>query len=247
VLRVTRLTKKSLPLCYCLRMRNRVECFFVFKRPLGHGQTKNSYLEFVTGRMQRQIFVIDDDEQVCQAIRRTLEREGWEVTTFSRAADCLNSPRLENCDLVISDVKMPGMDGMKLLDELKHRVPWLPVVMMTAFGDVPMAARAFKKRTVVDFFEKPVKREALLSAVKAAIGRRGPRDPLLGKALSKAERRVLLLLLEGKSNKEAAHMLARSVRTVEVHRGRIMKKLGVDNLVDLVKAAYATGLAEPPS
>ena len=200
----------------------------------------------MAGSRKQHIFVIDDDPGVCEAIRRTLEQEDWKVTTFADASSCLEDSHFQDCDLVISDVKMPGMDGIELLIELKRRASWLPVLIITAFGDVPMAARAFKEGTV-DFIEKPMERDALVSAVRAALRKLGGRDSLLGKSLTRAEMRVLHLILDGKSNKEAARVLARSVRTVEVHRSHIMKKLGVDNLVDLVKTAYATGLAEPPS
>jgi len=135
---------------------------------------------------------------------------------------------------------------MDVLAEVRRRAPWLPVVLMTDFGDVRTAARAFKMG-VDDFIEKPIGRETLLLAAEAALARMTPRDPLLGTSLTRAERRILHLILQGRSNKETARLLNRSVRTIEVHRNRIMKKMGVGNLVDLVKRAYEMRFAVPRS
>ena len=196
--------------------------------------------------MKQHILVIDDDQKICEAIRRTLEQEGRKVTSFTSAADCLERPHFVECDLVITAVEMPGTSGMDVLAEVRRRAPWLPVVLMTAFGDVRTAAKAFKMGAD-DFIEKPVGRETLLLAVEAALERITPRDPLLGTSLTRAERRILYLILQGKSNKETARLLNRSVRTIEVHHNRIMKKMGVGSLVDLVKRAYEMGFAVPRS
>jgi FixJ family two-component response regulator len=193
---------------------------------------------------KQHVLVIDDDQKVCQAIRKTLEQEGWKVTSFASAADCLGRPHFPDCDLVIADVEMPRVGGIDVLAEVRRRAPWLPVVLMTDFGDVRTAARAFKMGAD-DFIEKPIGRDTLLSTVEAALARMTPRDPLLGTSLTRAERRILNLILQGRSNKETARLLNRSVRTIEVHRNRIMKKMGVGNLVDLVKRAYEMGFAVP--
>ena len=198
----------------------------------------------MTRNTKPHIFVIDDDQMVREAVCNVLKQKDWKVTSFASAVDCLNISHFQDCDLIISDVKMPDVSGMELLTEVKRRAPWLPVLLMTAYGDIPMTAKAFKKGTD-DFLEKPLDRHILISAVKAALWRITPRDPLLGKLLTKAEKHVLRLIMDGMSNKEAAYSLSRSVRTVEVHRTRIMAKLGVNNLVDLVKRAYEMGLVEP--
>ena len=197
-------------------------------------------------KMKQHVLVIDDDQKVCRAIRKTLEQEGRKVTSLTIAADYLERPHFADCDLVIADVEMPGASGMDVLAEVRRCAPWLPVVLMTDFGDVRTAARAFKMGAD-DFIEKPIGRETLLLAVEAALARITPRDPLLGTSLTRAERRILHLILQGRSNKETAHLLNRSVRTIEVHRNRIMKKMGVGNLVDLVKRAYEMRFAVPRS
>jgi len=191
---------------------------------------------------QRHIFLVDDEANVREAIRGTLEGNGFSVTCFANADDCLEQLRANpKCDLIITDVKMPEMDGIELLTEIKHCAPWIPVLLVTGKGDVPMTAKAFK-RGATDFMQKPLTRDVLLSTIDSILKRYRPSDPLLGKVLTGAEARILHLILDSKSNKEIAYLLTRSVRTVEVHRRNIMKKFGVNNVVDLVKRATQMGL-----
>jgi FixJ family two-component response regulator len=138
---------------------------------------------------------------------------------------------------------MPDMDGIELLTETKRIAPWLPVLVITGYGDVPMAVRALKAGAL-DFIEKPLNRKRFLSAVEAALQRSAPLDRLLGKALTRVEMRILQLILDGKSNRDIAEMFHRSLRTIEVHRNRLMRKLGVSSVVALVRRAVALGLAE---
>jgi FixJ family two-component response regulator len=149
------------------------------------------------------------------------------------------------CDLLITDVKMPGMNGIELLTEVRSLAPWLPVLLVTGYGDVPMVTSAFKAGAV-DFVEKPLDRQTLLSAVESVLKQINPSDPTLGKALTRTERRVLRLLLDGKTNKEIGVLFGRNIRTIEMHRDRIMRKLGVKNTVELVKRATVLGLVELP-
>jgi two-component system response regulator FixJ len=194
-------------------------------------------------RMKRNVFLVDDDPKILQAAREALESVGLKVTCFTCARDCLEKIVGKKCDLLVTDVRMPGINGMELLAEVRHSAPWLPVLILTAYGDIPMAARAFKNGAL-DFIEKPFSRETLISAVEDTLRKTGPVDTLLGKSLSKTEMRVLPLLLDGKGNKETALLLNRSVRTIENHRSHIMRKLGADNLIDLFKRAAAMGLVE---
>jgi FixJ family two-component response regulator len=136
---------------------------------------------------------------------------------------------------------MPGMDGIELLAQVKHIAPWLPVLVITGYGDIPMAVKALKLGAS-DFIEKPVDRQTLLSTVELLLSKVTPPDTLRGKALTRVEMGVLRLILDGKSNSEIAFLRHRSVRTIEDERCRIMHKLGVDNVVDLVKRAVAMGL-----
>lgn len=192
-------------------------------------------------RFQQHVFLVDDEPRLLAAARETLESIGLKVTCFSRGSDCLNQIAGRRCDLLVTDVRMPGVDGMALLAETRHVAPWLPVLIFTAYADVEMTAKAFKGG-VSDFIQKPFDRETLIFSVRSILEKRGPVDGLLGKPLSRMEMMVLRHILAGKSNKETARILNRSERTVENHRSRLMRKLGVDNVVDLCKRAQAMGL-----
>lgn len=196
----------------------------------------------MTSNTKQHIFFVDDEPGVRKAVGVTLEQNGFAVSCFASAADCLKQMDFQRCDLLITGVKMPEMDGIELLTEVKRRAPWVPVLVVTGYGDVPIAARAFKKGAD-DFMEKPLEGQALLSAVESTLRRISPADALLGKSLTPAEMRILRLILDSKSNKEMAYLLKRSVRTVEVHRSRIMRKFGVNSVVNLVKRAIEMKLA----
>lgn len=194
------------------------------------------------------IFIVDDDEDMRTAICVLLKRNKYECTCFASAQECLmklheiSRDYSQGCDLLIADVKMPTKGGIELLNEIKASIPWLPVVLMTAYADIPMSVKALKTGAF-DFVEKPINEEKLIRIVESALLKESAnKDPLRGKPLTRTERIVLCLILEGIGNKRIAYILERSERTIEVHRSHIMRKLGVDNVVDLVKRATAMGL-----
>jgi len=196
------------------------------------------------------VFVVDDDECIRAAVCAILRRAKYDCIDFPDVASCLEELKAQNrdlaegCDVLITDVKMPGKDGMELLQEVRAAFPWIPVIMMTAYGSIPMSVQAVKIGAF-DFIEKPVDETRLLSLVESALLKEAElHDPLVGKPLTRTERIVLCLILEGISNKRIAYILERSERTIEVHRSRVMRKLGVDNLVDLVKKSTAMGWTE---
>ena len=193
---------------------------------------------------KKSIFVVDDELKVRKVVARTLTQFGAEVSCFGSATDCLEQLRLQECDLLITDVKMPGMDGIELVRSAKRIAPWLPILVITGYGDVPMAVRVVNAGAV-DFIEKPLQRQSLLASVQSALKQNDPENLLRGKSLTKKEIVILRLILLGRSNKEIAFILHRSIRTIEDHRRKIMRKLDVDNVVDLVKSAAAMGLVEP--
>lgn len=186
------------------------------------------------------VFFVDDEPLICKAASRTLARRQLEVTCFTNAADCLKALDTADCDLLITDVNMPDMDGVELLERVKRIRPGLPVLIITGYGNIPLAVRAVKAGAF-DFVEKPLERVAFLRSVESALMESNQDGYLAGKALSKVEMKVLKLIVDGKSNKEAAHLLNRSTRTIEDHRARIMGKLDVDNIVDLVKRVVKMG------
>ena len=193
---------------------------------------------------KQHIFFVDDAPAVRKSVAKTLKWSGCKVTCFANAADCLEKLRAQNCDLLITDVKMPDMDGIELVRRAKSIAPWLPVLVITGYGDIPMAVGAVKAGAA-DFIEKPLHRESFLESVQTALRQGALKDLVSGKALSKKELTILRLILQGKSSRDIANILHRSIRTIEDHRRHLMHKLDVDNVVDLVKRATVMDLAKP--
>ena len=195
----------------------------------------------MSDKSKAHILVVDDDSCILDSVALFLKKVGFECTCFENADDCLEYLRQQNCSLLITDIKMPGKNGMELLAEVKRIVPWLPVLVMTAYGDVPLAIKAVKAGAV-NFIEKPIVWDEFVPLVRSIVKQNDLNNLIKGKPLTKMERVILRLILKGKSNKEIARILNRSVRTVEVHRSHIMRKLDVSNVVELVKQAATMGL-----
>ncbi|MCK4789419.1 MAG: response regulator transcription factor [Desulfobacteraceae bacterium] len=200
----------------------------------------------MTGSPEQFIFVVDDESKVCEAIRETLEESGAKVTCFARATECLERLRCRRCDLLITDLRMPEMDGIELLTNARAIAPWLPVLMITGYGDIPTAVQAVKAG-VVDFIEKPLAKDDFLRKVKSILQDNPSAGASVAAPLTPRETRVLELIIEGKTNQEIADLLHRSIRTIEVHRSRVMNKLDAENLIDLLKRAAAIGLVDLPA
>ncbi|UCC96665.1 MAG: response regulator transcription factor [Phycisphaerales bacterium] len=192
---------------------------------------------------EKHVFFLDDEPQVRDVVRETLEGVGIKVTCFACPFECLTQLHSQKCDLLITDLRMPEKDGLQLLTDVKHTAPWVPVLMITGYGDIPTAVKAIKGGAV-DFVEKPLGKGTFLRKVRSILQESTPARMTAGKPLTKAEMSVLRLVVEGKSNREIANLTHRSMRTVEVHRAHAMRKLGVDNVVDLIKRSVAMGLAE---
>jgi FixJ family two-component response regulator len=157
---------------------------------------------------------------------------GIDVVSLASATDWITP----DCCLMIMDLGSSGVDGLQLLARLRRMTPWAATIILCGHGDVRGAVTAMKAGAM-DVLEKPVDRHDLLQAVDEAIGRSV--RPIL--PLTQAEARVLQLVLKGMTNREIAALLSRSMRTVEVHRSRIMKKLNAHNRVELVKSAMRLG------
>lgn len=183
---------------------------------------------------EQHVFVVDDEPEVRRAMRRTLEQVGYEVDCFDTATDCLAKMRSKRCDLLITDVVLPGMDGVELLGEIKCRTPSLPVLVVTGYASIDMAVRAMDAGAL-SFIQKPLDRASFLAAVELALKQKTHVCDHVRQRLTKAEVEVLRLILDGKGNKEIARLRHRSVRTIEDQRRRIMRKFDVDNLVDLIR------------
>ncbi len=192
------------------------------------------------------IFLVDDDSLVRDVITRTLLQLNVEVMAFACASDCLEHLHSHVCDLLITDVKMKEIDGIQLLKQVKQVAPSLPVIVITGYGDVPMAVQALKLGAC-EFIEKPIRRTTLFSVVESTLNQNAGPHPQVTELLSKTEADILRLILEGKNNKEIASLRNRSPRTIEDHRRHIMQKLGADNLVELVKRAAVVRITDLPS
>ncbi|MBW8016915.1 MAG: response regulator transcription factor [Planctomycetes bacterium] len=188
-----------------------------------------------------QVFVVDDDSCIRDSLCVYLKKARFECTCFENVDDCLKHFRQHHCDLLITDVVMPGKTGLDLLDEIKRIAPWVPVLVITSYSEVPVAIKAVKAGAV-DFVEKPLDMESFISLAQSTITQNDPNNFLRGKNLTKTEKIILSMVLQGKANKEIANILHRSIRTVEVHRSHIMGKLDVHSVVDLVKRVTAMDL-----
>ena len=191
--------------------------------------------------MPKTIFVVDDDASIRKAITRTLKELDVEVASFGSGRECLAHLSKRQCHLLITDIKMPDMDGVELLKCMRDRAPWVPVLMVTGFGDVPLAVKTLKMGAS-DFVEKPLERGSFLASVTKVLDKSNHLDELLGKALTRAERRILHFIVTGLSSKDIAEQLHRSTRTIELHRQHIMRKMGVKNVVELVQRVNDMGL-----
>lgn len=189
------------------------------------------------------VFIVDDDAAVRDALTLMLEQENMAVEAFATAEGLLASGHLDCCGCIIIDVRMPGMDGMQLQEELSERSIPLPIIFLTGHGDIPMSVRAIKAGAV-DFLTKPVTREQLLASVRAAIqqdqkilARIENHQRLASRleGLTEREREVMALAVAGHPNKEIGRRLGISHRTVEIHKARIMHKTGAANLLDLAR------------
>ena len=189
------------------------------------------------------VFIVDDDAPVRDSLAMLLELKGFRTRTFADSEAFLAAYRPEWPGCLVLDLRMPGMSGLELQAELERRGARLPVIIVTAHGDVATTRTALRGGAV-DFIEKPVDDEALIAAITAALDRdaRGREDAreraeiaARMSRLTAREREVLALVAEGRHNREIAVVLGISPRTVEVYKARMMEKLQVRRLPDLVR------------
>jgi two-component system response regulator FixJ len=197
--------------------------------------------------MSGEIFIVDDDPAVREALTAVLANAGFKVTGFAEGASFLAIARGQTPACVILDVHMPGRSGLDILKELNaHQYP-APIFILSGQGDIPMAVEAIK-RGAFDFIEKPVRGAVIVERIREAIGARRasndtatpmPREFPGRMLLTARELDVLSQIAGGASNKEAGRRLGISPRTIEVHRARIMEKLGAKNAADLVRIVFS--------
>lgn len=196
--------------------------------------------------MNDTVHLIDDDEDVRRALSFLLGTAGLAVRVYESAAAFLQQDHKAVRGCIVTDVRMPGIDGLELLRRLKASGSTLPVVVMTGHADVPLAVAAMKAGAL-DFIEKPFGDDTLLAAIQAALARRDQAGAQAGQvrerlnALTPREREVLDGLVAGHPNKTIAYDLGLSPRTVEVHRANVMTKMGASSLSELVRLTLQAG------
>jgi FixJ family two-component response regulator len=200
------------------------------------------------------VFLVDDDASVRKALTRLVRSAGYDAEAFASARDFLDNSRLgvRGAACLVLDVRMPGLSGLDLQDELQAANTPLPIIFITGHGDIPMSVKAMKAGAV-DFLPKPVKDKDLLRAIEQALARashdlaeRRELEDLHRrvKSLTPREFEVMTLVVRGLLNKQIAVELGTVEKTVKVHRARVMEKMEVQSLAELVRIAERVGIPQ---
>lgn len=201
--------------------------------------------------MQPTIFVIDDDPSVSKGISRLVRTAGFNVETFTSARDFLDSGKTDGPGCIILDVRMPDMTGPELQEKLSKTEDSMPIIFLSGHGDVPTTAQAMKKGAV-DFLTKPVDRDDLLEAIRLSLDRASKKcaerienNSLREyfKRLTPREHEIMTYVITGMLNKQIAFELNISEETVKVHRGRVMHKLEIVSVAELVRLCEKGGIS----
>ncbi|WP_058533870.1 response regulator transcription factor [Legionella saoudiensis] len=185
------------------------------------------------------IFVIDDEPEICNALQWLFESIQFQVETYKNASSFQEAYDPKKSGLIIMDVRLPDISGLELLEKLRQQKLFLPVIVITGHGDIPMAVRAMKLGAK-DFMLKPFNEQILLEKVQKHINHSINNESLhllnnRINSLSKREQQIIKLIIDGKLNKQIAHELSISISTVEAHRSNIMTKVQAKNLAQLIK------------
>ena len=199
--------------------------------------------------MDNTVFIVDDDSSVRDSLGLLLGLRGYRTSLFADAASFLSALRADWQGCLIVDIRMPGMNGLELQRELQERGCVLPVVVISGHGDVNSAREAFRA-DAIDFLEKPLDEGKLIQAIdeafrrqSASLGSRQQQQEFSRRVdeLTPREHEVMELVIAGRHNREIAAALDISPRTVEVHKARMMAKLGADNVPQLVRICLESG------
>ncbi|HET7811903.1 MAG TPA: response regulator transcription factor [Steroidobacteraceae bacterium] len=189
------------------------------------------------------IMVVDDDSGVRNAMRSLLKSVGLECALYGSAQEFLAAWQPSQPGCLVLDIRMPGMSGLELQQQLNLRGAVIPVIFMTGHGDIPMAVEAMQ-HGAFDFLQKPFRDQDLLDRIQKAVAKDAEQRQSLGeherikahlKSLTEREREVLDLMTQGKQNKVIAQDLGVSPRTVEIHRARVMEKMSAQSVAQLVR------------
>jgi FixJ family two-component response regulator len=197
------------------------------------------------------VFVVDDDPSIRRAIKSLVESVGLQVELFGSAEEFREAERPDAPSCMVLDVRLPGISGLDLQRELADANIQIPIIFITAHGDIPMTVRAMKAGAV-EFLTKPFRHQELLDAIQQGLERDRSRRAqqadvdILRKrfeSLTRGERRVLPLVVSGRPNKQIAAEIGTSEATVKVHRSQLMRKMGADSLPELVRMAEKIGIS----
>ena len=200
------------------------------------------------------VFLVDDEPELRQALARLLKAEGLDVEGFGSALEFLARVTEQTTGCLLLDLAMPGLDGLELQERVAATGAKLGIVFLTGHGDIPTSVRAVKAGAL-DFLTKPVRRDDLLRAVRAALAHANEQAAaaaamadLRGRhaQLTPREREVFAHVIAGKLNKVIAADLGTTEQTIKVHRARVMEKLAVDSVAGLVRAAQQLGVRPAP-
>jgi two-component system response regulator FixJ len=217
------------------------------KRPFGSPSRQKRGIG--VGQERPTVFVVDDDPAILDSVQLLLRSVDLDAETFSSANEFLEAYGPERLGCLVLDVRMPGMSGLELQEKLDSMGSTLPIIFVTAHGDVPMAVQAVKAGAV-DFIQKPFRHQELIDKTRQAIEQHArSREELASRkelaehiaSLTPREREVMDLVVEGKANKAIAHDLGISQRTVEIHRARVMSKMQASSVSELVQMVMRAG------
>jgi FixJ family two-component response regulator len=201
------------------------------------------------------VFVVDDEPAVCLSLQRLLRSVGLEAQTFPSAQEFLGAKRPDGPGCLVLDVRLPGLSGLDLQQELLDAKVDLPIIFVTGHGDIPMTVRAMKAGAV-EFLTKPFRDQDLIDAIQHGIEKHRAARQERGKinefrtlydSLTAREREVFSLVARGLLNKQIASKLGVAEKTVKVHRGQVMHKMKAESLADLVRIGEKLALTSPKS
>ena len=196
------------------------------------------------------VYIVDDDQSMRKFLRRLVSLSGWQSETFASAEEFMDRVRSDTPGCLLLDIRMPGLSGLDLQQELSQARIHIPIIFITGHGDIPMSVQAMKAGAV-SFLTKPLRNQELLDAIQEAINvDRSMRElrkehanlQQLFNLLTSREREVFTLVATGLQNKKIAGELEISERTVKAHRKQIMSKMKVNSLADLVRIAGRLGV-----
>lgn len=196
------------------------------------------------------VAVVDDDKAMRGALERLFRTQGLASKAFANPEELLSSLPSLTLDCIVLDLRMPELNGLELQRKLREQGVMTPIIFLTGHADVPSSVKAMKNGAL-DFLAKPFQEDDLLAAIRDAVQRsseaRARQANLQAiqsrlESLTPREREVMLLVVQGRMNKEIAADLGASIATVKIHRGRVMRKMEVHSLAELVQAAESLGL-----